>query len=66
MNNPTKPGWKDNLMAKMNELAEELSLDDFSSGKMRDVMMQIAREQYKRGGKGGAAWAFEQARAGKM
>lgn len=63
MTDAPKVKWYEDLIANINNLAEEFGLDDLSTGKMRDFTVTIAKEQYKRGNKSGAAWAFKQADA---
>lgn len=60
MNQQAKAGWYDKLVANVNNFAEELGLDDFSTSKFRDFVVSIAKDQYRYGNKCGAAWAFKQ------
>jgi len=53
--------WFDNLINRLNTLGEELELDDLGTKKMRDFVVDNAREQYKAGNRSGIHWAFSQA-----
>ena len=56
-----KVNWFDNLISRLNTLGEELGLDDSGTKKMRDFVVDNAREQYKAGNRSGIHWAFGQA-----
>lgn len=57
-----KNNWYSNLISETNSLAEELGLDDFNTGRLRDFIVDHAKSQYKLGNKNGAGWAFAKAR----
>ncbi len=61
MNDAPKARWYKDLIQRANNFAEEIGLDDFTTNKFRDFLLDIAKEQYRRGNKSGAAWAFSQA-----
>ncbi|HBK34933.1 hypothetical protein A2239_04700 [Candidatus Uhrbacteria bacterium RIFOXYA2_FULL_40_9] len=62
MTESAKPHWYGKILSSANSLAEEFGLDDFSTKRLRDYAVSIAKEQYQVGNKCGAAWAFQQAR----
>ncbi len=55
--------WYKSLLQNINNLAEELGLDDFAGGKLRDFVLDTAKAEFKAGNKSGIAWAFKQSRA---
>ncbi len=66
MSSDNKTKWYQGLTDKVNTLAEEFGLDDGQSIRFRDFTFHLAREHYQTGNKSGIAWAFKQAREGKM
>ena len=51
-----------NIIRTLNTLAEEFCLDDLQTTKLRDTTMEIAKEQFQRGNKGGIRWVYDKLR----
>jgi len=58
--------WFQNLLDKINQLAEQFGLNDSQTNTFRDFVVTTARYQYKVGSKSGAGWAFKKAREEQM
>lgn len=65
MPNTQKNNWFQILLDKVNQLAEQFGLDEVQTHAFRDFVVTTAREQFKRGSKSGAGWAFQKAREGQ-
>lgn len=50
--------WFNDLLNQIESLSDDLDLDDFGRGKLRDFVIEHMKEQYSLGSKSGAAWAF--------
>ena len=57
-----QPLWYTNIIRTLNTLAEEFGLDDLQTTKLRDTTMEIAKEQFQRGNKGGIRWVYDKLR----
>lgn len=54
--------WFQNLLDKINQLADQFGLDDTQTNTFRDFIVTTARSQYQVGTKSGAGWAFKKVR----
>ncbi|MBI2551457.1 hypothetical protein HYV73_03910 [Candidatus Uhrbacteria bacterium] len=61
--NTEKKQWLSELVGQVNTLSEEFGLDPASSSKLREFILETARNKYKAGNKSGARWAFSQMKA---
>lgn len=52
-----KASWFMSLIASIQGMAEELGLDDMSSQKLREFVLNIAKEEFKAGNRSGISWA---------
>lgn len=53
----TKPGWYEKLSKDTQQLAEDLQLDSAASERLRNFILEAAKEQYKMGNRSGIRWA---------
>jgi hypothetical protein len=53
----TTKRWHVELIQSVQGLCEQFGLDDQATQSFRDLMMTIAKEQYKVGNRSGIAWA---------
>ena len=60
-----KNNWYQNLLDRITNLSEQFGLDEMQTHAFRDFVVTLAKEQYKRGSKSGAGWAFAQAKKGQ-
>ncbi|MFH1405149.1 MAG: hypothetical protein ABIH21_03575 [Patescibacteria group bacterium] len=60
MKDYTNMPWFKDLVAKLNSIAEEVGLDDMSVDKLKEFMLEVARNQYSAGNRSGIAWAKSQ------
>ncbi len=66
MEEDKKNNWYRSLLDRITNLSEQFELDDSQENTFRDFVVTLAREQYKRGSRSGAGWAFAQAKKGNM
>ncbi len=57
-----KNNWYKALVNEINSVSEELGLDDMGTDRLRDFVVERAKDQFKAGNKSGIRWAFEKAR----
>jgi len=62
METQNKVNWHKQLTTQVNSLAEQFELDEVQSSTLRDFATTLSKDQYSKGSKRGAAWAFEQAK----
>jgi hypothetical protein len=66
MTEGTKTNWYRNLLDRITNLSEQFALDESQTSTFREFVVTLAQDQYKRGTKSGAGWAFAQAKKGNM
>ncbi|MFH1236054.1 MAG: hypothetical protein V1685_03910 [Parcubacteria group bacterium] len=57
----TQAKWYVELVSKVRELCEEIGLDDAAESKVRELMIEKAKDQYMAGNRSGIRWARQQA-----
>lgn len=55
----TKGGWYFTLIEKVNELARKFDLPEDITAEVQNVLMDVARSQFKAGSKSGAAYVYK-------
>lgn len=60
MSGETKNNWYQVLLDRITALSEQFELDEIQAHTFRDFVIALAKEQFQRGSKSGAGWAFAQ------
>ncbi len=58
MESKETPKWYVNMVARFNQLAQNLGVEGSVADEMRNFVFEIAKEQYKSGNKSGIAFAM--------